>query len=610
MKIGAWYKDDKSCEFTVWAPSKNKIKVKVISPEELTINLEKDKEGYWHGEDRDILPDSTYFYCLDDKLERPDPASFYQAQGVHKPSCIINHASFQWKDTQWKCIPLEEMIMYELHVGTFTKEGIFDGIIKKLYYFKKLGVNAIEIMPVAQFPGNRNWGYDGVYPFSVQNTYGGPDGLKRLVDQCHQNGIAVILDVVYNHLGPEGNYLADFGPYFTQRYRTPWGWAINFDGEYSDGVRNYFIQNALYWFEYFHIDAIRLDAIHGIFDFSARHILKELAQKVEEYSHQKKRKHYLIAESDLNDSRVIELKENGGYGNHAQWLDDFHHSLRTVITEERQGYYCDFGRIEQLAKAYREGFVYDWEYSNYRKKYFGSSSKHLEPKQFVVFTQNHDQVGNRMMGERLSQLVDFESLKLAAGTMIFSPYIPMLFMGEEFAADTPFLYFISHPDADLVKAVQEGRKREFSAFNWKGEPPDPFDEGTYLQSKLKWESLEIQRHKIMLEFYGEIIRIRKNILSLRTLTRKGLKVSCNEAERTIVISRASGESCIWGYMNFSNKKISVPQTNEIKMPLKKVIDSAEKKWNGPGSLSPDIISPDSMIDIQPKSLILFKSEGL
>jgi len=605
MKIGAWYNGNRSCEFTVWAPLKNSVEVKIVSPKVATIKLERHNKGYWRGKSGDILPDSTYLYLIDGKLERPDPASFYQPEGVHKPSCIIDHARFKWKDHDWQGMPLEEMIMYELHVGAFTQEGTFEAIIQKLDHFMKLGVNAIEVMPVAQFPGSRNWGYDGVYPFAVQNSYGGPEGLKRLVDRCHQNGIAVVLDVVYNHLGPEGNYLADFGQYFTQKYQTPWGWAFNFDGAYSPGVRNYFIQNALYWFEHFHIDALRLDAIHGIFDFSAKHILKEIKEGVEEYNRRKGPKRYLIAESDLNDKKIIEPIEKGGYGIDAQWLDDFHHSLRTIITKDTKGYYCDFGGVEHFAKAYKEGFVYDWDYSAYRKKYFGSSSKHLESKRFIVFTQNHDQVGNRLMGERPSRIVDFESLKLAGGAMMFSPYIPMLFMGEEFAADTPFLYFISHLDAELVDAVRKGRKKEFSGFDWETDPPDPFDKETYLQSKLNWGSLECRQHKIMFEFYSEIINIRKNTDALKTLTREGLEIFSDEEKKMMVITRKLGASCALSYLNFNEAKISIRQKSDFYGSFKKVMDSADNKWGGPGSLSAEIISPGSMVDIQPRSFVLF-----
>jgi len=605
MKIGTWYKNS-SCEFCVWAPLKKSIEIEVLEPKKTAVKLRKDEYGYWYGKTNNICPDATYFILIDGVLKRPDPVSFFQPEGVHKPSCIIDHASYQWKDDNWRCMSLEEMIMYELHIGTFSEEGIFEGVIRKIDYLKELGINAIEIMPVAQFPGDRNWGYDGVHPFAVQNSYGGPKGLKRLVDYCHQNGIAVILDVVYNHLGPEGNYLTDFGPYFTEKYKTPWGAAINFDDKYCDGVRNYFIENALYWFEHFHIDVLRLDAIHGIFDFSAKHILKELAEKVEEYGQLKGRRHYLIAESDLNDSKIIESKESNGYGIDAQWLDDFHHSLRTIISGEKDGYYCDFGYIEQLAKSYEQGFVYDWKYSRYRKKFYGISSKHIHPKQFVVFTQNHDQVGNRMLGERLPHLVDFESLKLLAGAMIFSPYVPMLFMGEEFAADTSFLYFISHLDSDLVKAVQEGRKKEFSKFNREGEAPDSFGKDTYLQSKLKWESLEIQHHKIMFEFYREIIKIRKKIDALKKLTRTGLDVSFNEEKKIITITRSFRESIIRCFLNFNDKKNTVFLEGNMSTKLYKIIDSADKKWAGPGSFSVETLSSNTNVEIQPKSFVLYK----
>src|SRR4030066_1209493 len=320
------------------------------------------------------------------------------------------------------------MIMYEIHVGTFTPEGTFDAVILRLDELSVLGINTIELMPVAQFPGERNWGYDGTYPFAVQNSYGGPEGLKILINECHKKGMAVILDVVYNHFGPEGNYLWDYGPYFTDRYKTPWGQAINYDDLYSNEVRNFFIENALHWFKNYHFDALRLDAIHGIFDFSAKAFLQELAEKVEEFSSSEGKKYYLIAESDLNDSRVIRPGNMGGYGIDAQWCDDFHHAVHTLLVHENKGYYVDFGETEHLVKSFREGFVYSGQYSEYRKRNHGNSSRDCPAEQFIVFTQNHDQVGNRMFGERLSNLVSFESLKLAAGAVLLSPYIPLLFM--------------------------------------------------------------------------------------------------------------------------------------------------------------------------------------
>jgi maltooligosyltrehalose trehalohydrolase len=452
-----------------------------------------------------IEPGARYVFRLENDRDRPDPASRYQPEGVHGPSEVVDHTAFSWTDKGWSGLALQSMIMYELHTGTFTPEGTFDAIISRLGDLKDLGINAIELMPVAQFPGKRNWGYDGVYPFAVQNSYGGPEGLKRLVNACHARDIAAILDVVYNHLGPEGNYVGEYGPYFTDKYRTPWGNAINFDGSYSDEVRNFFVRNALSWITDYHIDALRIDAIHGIFDYSARHFLRELGEAVHARAGELGRRIYVIPESDLNDVRVISPPELGGYGLDAQWNDDFHHCLHTLLTGEKSGYYKDFGAIDQMERAYRDGFVYSGQYSPFRKRRHGSSSKDRPASQFVVFSQNHDQVGNRMQGERLSSLVSFEALKLAAGCVILSPYLPLLFMGEEYGETAPFLYFVSHSDPGLIEAVRNGRKEEFKAFGWEGEPPDPQDERTFLASELHWEERTKGSHETLLRFYKQLI---------------------------------------------------------------------------------------------------------
>lgn len=358
MKIGANYTGNGICEFVVWAPFRKRMDLKPIFPEEKIIPMKKDSMGYWRTVMTNVPNGLRYYYRIDDERERPDPASHFQPEGVHGPSEIIDHTVFNWEDSTFKGIALSEMIIYEIHIGTFTPEGTFDAIIPRIPKFKELGINAIDIMPVAQFPGKRNWGYDGVYPFSVHNSYGVPEGLKRLVNECHKHDIAMILDVVYNHLGPEGNYLWDYGPYFTDKYKTSWGQAINFDDAYSNDVRNFFIENALHWFNNYHIDALRLDAIHGIYDRSAIPFLQELAERVEEFSDREKRKFYLIAESDLNDSRIIKPRSQGGLSLDAQWCDDFHHCLHTLLTGESDGYYVDFGKMEHLIKSIKEGFVY------------------------------------------------------------------------------------------------------------------------------------------------------------------------------------------------------------------------------------------------------------
>src|SRR4029077_1030537 len=365
---------------------------------------------------------------------------------------------------------------YELHTGTFTEEGTFESAISRLESLADLGVTAVELMPVAQFPGTRNWGYDGVFPYAVQNSSGGPRGLQKFVNAAHGIGLSVILDVVYNHLGPEGNFAGEFGPYFTDRYRTPWGRAVNFDGHGSDPVRAFFIQNAIYWLKEFHIDALRLDAVHGIFDFSAHHFLAELKESVEALAQRSRRKLFVIAESDLNDARLLHALDRGGYGLDVQWSDDFHHALHTLLTHEFTGYYSDFGSIDDLCEVLRDGWLYSGQYSRFRRRRHGNSAAGIQQSRFVVFSQNHDQVGNRAQGERLIQLVDFESIKLAAGVTLLSPFVPLLFMGEEYGETHPFLYSTSHFSPELNEAVRKGRREEFAAFGWGDDLPDPDDE--------------------------------------------------------------------------------------------------------------------------------------
>lgn len=609
MRIGAQYLGNGRCDFVLWAPFLKKVAVRIVSPKGRIIPTERDSRGYWRVTLDEALPGTHYFYELEKTIDRPDPASSFQPDGVHGPSQVIDHSTFQWEDENWSGIPLEEMIIYELHVGTFTPEGTFDGIITRLDDLCDLGINAINIMPVVQFPGERNWGYDGVYLFAVQNSYGGPEGLKRLVNACHRHNMAVILDVVYNHLGPEGNYLGDFGPYFTERYQTPWGSAINFDNSYSHHVRNFFIENALFWFRYYHIDALRLDAIHGIYDMSAKPFLQELAEKVEDFSNEQGRRFYLIAESDLNDVRVIRPRELGGYGIDAQWCDDFHHSLHTLLTGEKTGYYIDFGEIEQLVKALREGFVYSWQYSKYRKRCYGSSSKDRPAHQFVVFSQNHDQVGNRMLGKRLSTLVSFEALKLAAGAVLLSPYIPLLFMGEEYGEESPFLYFVSHSDPKLTAAVREGRKAEFQSFQWQGKPPDPESPETFLQSKLRWEKRIERKHKVLFEFYQRLIQLRRKIPALANLDKNSLEVSGMEEEKLLLLRRwynkSQVSSCI---MNF-NKKETRFSTYFPEGTWKKIIDSSEEIWGGPGPSLPERIEQGQELTVRPLSFALYEIEA-
>lgn len=612
MKIGSEYLGNGRCEFTVWAPPHREVAVQIVHPEKRLLPMQRDEFGYWKTIAEGIEPGTLYFYKIAGEAEFPDPASQFQPKDVHGASAVVDHSQMNWTDAQWSGVPLEEMIIYELHVGTFTPEGTFEAIIPRLKELREFGVNAIEIMPVAQFPGDRNWGYDGAYTYAVQSSYGGPEGLKKLVDACHQHGISVILDVVYNHFGPEGNYTSHFGPYFTEAYKTPWGRAINFDDVYSYGVRNYFIDNALYWLENYHIDALRLDAIHAIYDLGAKHVLQEMAEKVDELSSRIGRKFYLIAESDLNDVRVIRERESGGYGVHCQWSDDFHHILHVMLTGEQRGYYQDFGKCEQLAKAYKEGLVYTWQYSPHRKRFHGSDVSELSDRQghqFVVFAQNHDQVGNRMLGERLSHLISFEGLKLSAGAVFLSPYIPMLFMGEEYGEEAPFLYFISHTDADLVEAVKQGRKREFTDFHLEGEFIDPFSQEAFQKSKLQWEKRQEGKHKVLLDLYQHLIHLRRTIPALKNLDKQSLEVSAVEESKLLLMRRRENTgNQVLCLMNFNDKEV-----NYSVSPggiWRKILDSAEQKWMGSGSKMPEKLIHEQEVTISPQSFALYELEKL
>jgi len=604
--LGARYLGDKRSEFCVWAPSLEEMSLRIVSPSTQLVPLSKDERGYWRTVVDGIEPGSRYFYHFNNK-DLPDPASFYQPEDVFGPSCLIDHSTYAWKSKNGHAIPLEEMIIYEIHVGTFTAEGNFKGVISKLNYLKELGINAIEIMPVAQFPGERNWGYDGVFPFAVQHSYGGPDDFKALVDAAHALKIAVILDVVYNHLGPEGNCLGSFMPCFSDKYKTPWGEAINLDGEYSYGVRNFFIFNALYWFECYHVDALRLDAIHGIYDMGAKHFLTELSQEVDKLSLRLSKKLYLIAESDLNDARVILPRREGGHGMDAQWSDDFHHSLHSLLTGETQGYYGDFGKVDHLARAYKNGFVYTGDYSQYRKRSHGSVLNTALPRhQLIVCSQNHDQVGNRQYGQRLTSLVPFEALKLAAAAVMFSPFVPMLFMGEEYGEESPFLYFMSFFDKGLIEAVRQGRKNEFKEFAWEGEPVDPYELQTFQRCKLHWEELNVPAHKTLLLFYQYIISLRKSspVLSCCSL-QDFLEIKVWEDKEMLKVTRRHGGSEVRILFNFS-RSINLFSWNHPGESWKLILDSSDQRWLGPGQALPDLLAGEESISINPLSCVCYE----
>jgi maltooligosyltrehalose trehalohydrolase len=544
----------------------------------------------------------------DGERDYPDPASFYQPEGVHGPSQVIDHSSHEWRASTWRGLPLQDMVLYELHVGAFTREGTFDAVISRLDDLAATGINAIEIMPVAQFPGSRNWGYDGTYPFAVQASYGGPRGLKKLVDACHTKGIAVFLDVVYNHLGPEGNYLPRYAPYFTDVYSTPWGNAINYDGPWSDGVRNYFCCNALYWFRHFNIDGLRLDAIHAIFDFGAVHVFEYIHKHIEEERHRTGRPLYLIAESDLNNPRVVKHPEAGGYGFDAQWLDDFHHSLCMLL--QRQGFeqYEHFGTIEQLAKAYTDGFVQSGEFVKLRGKKYGRSSAGISGDRFIAFNQNHDQVGNRFDGARLSALIDLELLKVAAAAVFFAPYIPLLFMGEEYGEDTPFYYFTSHTDSALVAAVREGRKKEFERSKSTVEPPDPQDEQTFQLSKISWEKRGTGKYMIMLEWHRTLIAYRRIYSALKNFCKNDVRVYIPGSTCLVLHRRSEDEEQhLLILLNLGADPVSFEMPG-VAATWQKVLDSKEDTWcidKHQHQLLPAEVTEKQRIEIPPASATVY-----
>ncbi len=517
-------------EFTVWAPLVKKVAVKIGDTAYPMSG--PDDRGWWKAQIKQAGPGTEYGFVLDeDPTAYPDPESRWQPHGVHEASRLYDQTAFAWMDSGWQALPLSQAVVYELHIGTFTQGGTFDAAIERLDYLVELGVTHVELMPVAAFPGAQGWGYDGVALFAVTELYGGPDGLKRFVNASHQRGLAVLLDVVYNHFGPVGNYTGKYGPYLTDKHHTPWGCAVNFESEGSDEVRRFFCDNALMWLREYHCDGLRLDAVHEFVDRSAIHFMEQLSNEVGRLSLETGRRLVLIAESDLNDPRVVNSSSAGGYGMDAQWSDDFHHALFTVLYTDSggKGYYDDFGSMKKLAKSLTQTFVNDGVYSPYRKRSHGRPVGDISPQQFMGFIQNHDQVGNRATGDRLEQIVGTDRARIAAGLVLTAPFIPMLFEGEEFAASTPFRYFADHEDPEMADAVKKGRQAEFAAFGWNpDEIPDPESVETFQHSKLNWDEVHQDGHEKMLEWYRALIRLRRGSASLNDGEPGRTKVSFGE----------------------------------------------------------------------------------
>jgi maltooligosyltrehalose trehalohydrolase len=524
--------------YSVWAPRAEASVEVLISA--VRSPLVRGARGWWWADIPKLVAGTDYALSMDGGPPRPDPRSASQPAGVEGFSRIVDHNAFGWTDTDWAGIELAQSVLYELHVGTFTQAGTFRGVIDRLDYLVSLGVQAIELMPVAEFSGAWGWGYDCVDLWAPHSAYGGPDGLKALVDACHARGLGVVLDVVYNHLGPAGNFLADFGPYFSDRHRTNWGQGINVDGPGSDEVRAFIVDNALMWLRDYHVDGLRLDAVHAIADESALHILEQLSAAVGALSAVRGVPLWLIAESDLNDPRFVRSPRVGGYGLAASWADEWHHALHAVLTGETSGYYSDFGSLTQLVKALRQAWVYDGEYSAHRDRVHGRPPLGLSGEQFVVCTQNHDQIGNRAAGERLGMLTSIGRAKIAAALLLTGPFVPLLFQGEEWAASTPFQYFTDHQDPVLGRAVSEGRRREFAYFGWRPEDvPDPQDSATFERSRLRWDELASAGHAQMLEWYRSLLGLRRHHPGLGCGPLGDVSIDYDADQQWLVLQRAA-----------------------------------------------------------------------
>jgi len=584
-------------QFNVWAPFAETVAVHAIAPDRY-VEMARDERGYFSVA-FEAPAGTRYFYRLNDLVDRPDPASRFQPEGVHGPSEVVDGAAYIWADGAWEAPTLKDYIIYELHTGAFTEEGTFQSACGQLGRLGELGVTAIELMPVAQFPGRRNWGYDGVFPFAVQASYGGPTELKRFIDSCHQKGLAVILDVVYNHLGPEGNYLASFGPYFSKA-RTPWGGSLNFNGPNCEEVRRFFIENALFWLEEFHLDALRLDAVHAMPEDPKAPILKEMAFSVQALAAQTGRRKYLIAERNLHDPLLTAPTVQGGMGIDSQWCDDLHRCIHVAFTGEEEGEYAKFEGTKQLAQVLSFGFAYSRTYEAEDV----SRVTPAPPSAFVAFTQNHDQVGNRPGGERLSVLTGFEQLKTAAGLLLLAPFVPLLFMGEEYAETAPFYYFTDHSDVGLGDAVKRGRRRMFAAQHRSGRDPDPQAEDTFGRSRLGHAPDDAGESGVLQHFYAELIQIRKRTAD--RIDRHPHVARAWEAHGQVVFLQRNSETLDGlAVFNLGDQiyRDKGPGDGPIGQsshgPWKLEINSADERWLGQGIVSGGL---------RPKSFVFFTRE--
>jgi maltooligosyltrehalose trehalohydrolase len=591
MHVEATYHNN-SCEFTVWAPNHKSVQL-TLENAKRTIPLKKIEKGYWTSTVEGVKPSETYRYQLDSQTPKPDPASHFQPNGVFGPSMVVDHEAFNWTDTDWRGLELKDLIFYELHVGTFTPEGTFKAMLERIKELADFGINSIELMPVSQFSGQRGWGYDGVFPFAVHNSYGTPENLKMLVNECHRQGLAVFVDTVYNHIGPEGNCLNDYAPYFVSSRMTTWGPTLNLDEALSGGVRNYFLENTLHWFRDYHLDGLRLDSILWMHDSSPRHFLQELNQTVQAHAEETSRRLYMIAETGFNEPQVLTPAEQGGWGFNGQWLDDFQHSLFSQLTGESKSYYRNFTELEHFTATLTDSYVYVGKDQAFRRPRPKESYRWIPAWQLVVFCQNHDQVGNRLLGDRLTTLAGLEAAKVAAGLVLLSPYVPLLFMGEEYGETAPFMFFSNYSGKELADAIREGRRKEFAEFNWQGEVPDPQSIESFNKSKIDWQRRYTDEGKKIAAYYKALIQLRKKVPTFQATEKRNLKSIQNQQGKVLFIEKSRGESKAALLANLGKEKQRFEfQTGESYV---KVLDSTDALWGGKGADLPAKFEPSGVM---------------
>ncbi|MFP4322377.1 MAG: malto-oligosyltrehalose trehalohydrolase [Anaerolineales bacterium] len=604
-ELGARPREGGGTDFRVWAPQCEAVAL-FLPDHDLTLTMQTEADGYFAVYAPDANPGTRYVFRLDGEKDRPDPASRSQPDGVHAASEVLA-LDYDWQHATFTPPSLRNSVFYELHVGTFTPEGTFEAIIPHLARLRDLGITSLQLMPVVGFPGARNWGYDGVNLYAPHPAYGGARGLQRLIDAAHGAGLAVYLDAVYNHLGPEGNYLWDYGPYFTHRYASPWGESVNLDGPHSDHVRHFFIQNALYWLEHFRVDGFRFDATHALLDFSAYPFMEALTEAINEWAAAHNRHVHCIAENDRSDPALTRPRDAGGSGMQAQWLDDMHHILHVALTGENDGYYADYADMGLMAKIMRDRFAYTGEYSPARRRRHGRSAEALPADRFIANVQTHDQVGNRMLGERLNGLTDFDGLKLAAGLLCTAPFTPLLFMGQEYAEPAPFLYFVSHGDPGLVQAVQQGRAEEFADFEWRGEPPDPQSENTFARCKLDHPLRDTPPHSTIYALYQTLLALRHNHPALRNPAPADTVITAEGP--MLALDRYAGAARARIVFNFATSEpgtLDLPDKEDWHLWL----DSCGGRWRGedtPQPTAPDTFAPgkSQAITLPPKSFVIY-----